>query len=59
MLTNFNNFAIIKCTTAYTKDFKQLIPCLIIITVKINRELIRVLINSGLLVDFMSTKFVD
>ena len=59
MLTNFNNFATIEHTTAYVKDFKQSILCLIIITVKINRELVRVLINSGLLADFMSTKFVD
>ena len=59
MSTNFNNFTIIEHTTAYAKDFKQSILCLIIITVKINGELVRVLIDSDSLVDFMSTKFAD
>ena len=57
--TNFNDFDTIECTIVYTKDFKRCIPCLIIITVKINRELVRVIIDSGLLVDFMSIKFAD
>ena len=43
----------------YTKDFKRCILCLIIITVKINRELVRVIINLRLLADFMSTKFAN
>ena len=57
--TNFNNFDTIEYTIVYTKDFKRCIPCLIIITVKINGELVRVIIDSGLLADFMSTKFAD
>ena len=56
---NFNDFNTIKCTIVYTKDFKRCILCPIIITVKINRELVRVIIDSGLLADFMSTKFAD
>ena len=56
---NFNDFDTIECTIVYTKDFKRCILCPIIITVKINRELVRVMIDSGSLVDFMSTKFVD
>ena len=59
MTTNFNDFDTIECTIVYTKDFKRCILCLIIITVKINRELVRVMIDLELLVDFMSTKFVD
>ena len=57
--TNFSNFNMIKHTIVYTKDFKRCILCLIIIIVKINRELVRVIIDSGLLADFMSTKFTD
>ena len=57
--TNFNDFDTIEHTIAYTKDFKRCILCPIIITVKINRELVRAIIDSGLLADFMSTKFVD
>ena len=56
---NFNDFDTIECTIVYTKDFKRCIPCPIIITVKINRELARAMIDSGSLVDFMSTKFAD
>ena len=59
MATNFNDFDTIERTMAYAKDFKRCIPCPIIITVKINRELTRAMIDSGLLADFMSTKFVD
>ena len=59
MATNFNDFDTIECTIVYAKDFKRCILCPIIITVKINRELVRVIINSGLLADFMSTKFAD
>ena len=59
IVTNFNDFNIIEYTIVYTKDFKKYILCLIIITVKINRELVKVIIDSGLLADFMSTKFVD
>ena len=59
MTTNFNDFDTIECTIVYAKDFKRCILCLIIITVKINRELVRVIIDSGLLADFMSTKFTD
>ena len=59
MATNFNDFNTIECTIVYTKDFKRCILCPIIITVKINRELVRVIIDSGLLVDFMSTKFIN
>ena len=57
--TNFNDFDTIEYTIVYAKDFKRCIPCLIIITVKINRELVRVMIDSGSLADFMFTKFVD
>ena len=57
--TNFNDFDTIECIITYTKDFKRCILCLIIITVKINRKLVRVIIDSGLLTDFMSTKFVN
>ena len=56
---NFNDFNTIECTIVYTKDFKRCILCLIIITVKINRELVRVIIDSGLLTDFTSIKFVN
>ena len=59
IVTNFNYFNTIECTIVYTKDFKRCILCFIIIIVKINRELVRVMIDSGLLVDFMSTKFAD
>ena len=59
IVTNFNDFNTIEYTIVYTKDFKRCILCLIIITVKINRELVRVIIDSGSLADFMSTKFVD
>ena len=59
MATNFNDFDTIECTIVYTKDFKRCILCPIIITVKINRELVRAIIDSGSLVDFMSTKFAD
>ena len=59
MTANFNDFDTIECTIVYTKDFKRCILCPIIITVKINRELVRVIIDSGLLADFMSTKFVN
>ena len=59
MTTNFNNFDTIEYTIVYTKDFKRCILCPIIITVKINRELVRAIIDSGSLVDFMSTKFAD
>ena len=59
MTTNFNDFDTIEYTIVYAKDFKRCIPCPIIITVKINRELIRAIIDSELLVDFMSTKFAD
>ena len=59
MATNFNDFDTIECTIVYTKDFKRCILCPIIITVKINRELVRAIIDSGLLADFMSTKFAD
>ena len=59
MAANFNNFDTIECTMAYTKDFKRCIPCPIIITVKINRELVRAMIDLGSLADFMSTKFAD
>ena len=59
MATNFNDFDTIEYTIVYTKDFKRCILCPIIITVKINRELARAMIDSGLLADFMSTKFAD
>ena len=59
MTANFNDFDTIEHTIAYTKDFKRCIPCPIIITVKINRELTRAMIDSGSLADFMSTKFAD
>ena len=59
MATNFNDFDTIEHTMVYTKDFKRCIPCPIIITVKINGELARAIIDSGSLVDFMSTKFAD
>ena len=57
--TNFNDFNTIEHTIVYVKDFKRCILCPIIITVKINRELTRVMIDLGSLADFMSTKFVD
>ena len=59
MAANFNNFDTIECTIVYAKDFKRCIPCPIIITVKINGELVRAIIDSGSLADFMSTKFAD
>ena len=59
IVINFNDFDTIECIIMYTKDFKRCILCPIIITVKINGELIRAMIDLGLLVDFMSTKFVD
>ena len=59
MAANFNDFDTIEYTIVYAKDFKRCILCPIIITVKINRELTRVMIDSGSLVDFMSTKFAD
>ena len=59
IVTNFNDFNTIECTIVYTKDFKRCILCPIIITVKINRELVRAIIDSGSLVDFMFTKFVN
>ena len=59
MATNFNDFDTIEHTMMYAKDFKRCILCLIIITVKINRELVRAMIDSGSLADFMSTKFVN
>ena len=57
--TNFNDFDTMEYTMVYAKNFKRCIPCPIIITVKINRELVRVMIDSGLLADFMSTKFAN
>ena len=59
MATNFNDFDTIEYTMVYTKDFKRCILCPIIITVKINRELTRAIIDLGLLADFMFTKFAD
>ena len=52
-------YSTLQCNTAITRDFTHTIPCPVVVTVHIEGQPVRALIDTGSLADFMSLTLAE